>query len=181
MAYAYKTWTEGDPLLATDLNKASAGVEDAIADKVPTLPAMSPVGAVVAWLKSLTNTPALPANWVECNGQTLSDAASVYNGVVIPNLNGSGSTTKRFLRGHTASGAVGGEDTHTLSEAELPAHSHVVPTCSSGNFGNQSGRPIQGDSALTNGNNPATQNTGSGSAHNNLPSYYEVVWVMRIK
>src|SRR5947209_13481366 len=44
-----------------------------------------PVGAIVAWHKSYTHTPALPAQFVECNGQTLSDSASVYNGQVLPN------------------------------------------------------------------------------------------------
>jgi hypothetical protein len=43
---------------------------------------LAPIGAVIAWLKSYTNTPALPDSWVECNGQTLSDAYSVYNGQV---------------------------------------------------------------------------------------------------
>lgn len=68
-----------------------------------------PIGAVIDWLKTFTGTPAtLPAGWVECNGQTLSDADSVYNGEVIPNLNGD----NRFMRGNATSGAVGGSSTH---------------------------------------------------------------------
>ena len=48
-----------------------------------------PIGTILPWLKSLTNTPALDDRFVECNGQTLSDAESVYDGQTIPNLNGS--------------------------------------------------------------------------------------------
>jgi photosystem II stability/assembly factor-like uncharacterized protein len=47
-----------------------------------------PVGTVQAWLKNYDNTPALSSDWVECNGQTLSDAGSPFNGQVIPDLNG---------------------------------------------------------------------------------------------
>ena len=72
-----------------------------------------PVGTVCAWLKSYTNTPALDSRWVECNGQVLNDALSVYNGQTIPDLNGSSSTHK-FLRGMTTSGGTGGGDTTTL-------------------------------------------------------------------
>jgi len=53
----------------------------------------SPIGSVISWLKNYTNTPSLPTGWVECNGQTLSDVGSVYNGQIIPNLNGVIGTT----------------------------------------------------------------------------------------
>lgn len=64
----------------------------------------SPIGSITAWHKSFASTPALPSNWVECNGQTLSDADSVYNGQVIPDLNGGA----RFLRGSSTSGTMQG-------------------------------------------------------------------------
>jgi hypothetical protein len=48
----------------------------------------APIGSVMAWLKSFPNTPPLPSGWIECNGQVLNDADSVYNGAVMPNLNG---------------------------------------------------------------------------------------------
>ena len=51
--------------------------------------------------------------WVECNGQTLADAASVYDGQTIPNLNSFGGGTKRFLRGSTSSGNLGGSESHS--------------------------------------------------------------------
>lgn len=59
-----------------------------------------PIGAIIAWHKNLTGTPALPAGWVECNGGTLDNPDSPLHGQSIPNLNGD----KRFLRGGSASG-----------------------------------------------------------------------------
>ncbi len=73
---------------------------------ISPFPILAPIGSIVAWLKSYANTPALPSGWVECNGQTLSDADSVYNGQAIPNLNGD----NRFLRGNSTSGGTGGEE-----------------------------------------------------------------------
>lgn len=61
-----------------------------------------PIGTIVAWHKSLTGTPTLPDGWVQCDGQTLRDSASPYNGQVIPNLNGEA----RFLRGGATSGVA---------------------------------------------------------------------------
>jgi hypothetical protein len=120
-----------------------------------------PIGSVIAWLKSYPNTPSLPTGWVECNGQTLSDAGSVYNGQVIPNLNNSGgAATNRFLRGATASGGTGGSETHT--------HSVSLPQ-----------RPDQsGSGTAWYGAGSTPINTGSEST---LPSYYEVVWIIRVK
>jgi hypothetical protein len=119
-------------------------------------------------------TQKLEANYAECNGQSLSDAGSPYNGVTLPNLNGSGGGTQRFLRGKTRSGATGGEDTHALTIPELAAHTHssLVSTGQSVLTGGA------GVGESTSGN---TGSTGSGTAHENKPSYYEIVWVMRVK
>jgi len=67
--------------------------------------AILPVGTVLAWLKNMAGTPALPAGFVECNGQTITDNAykdSPYFNKTLPNLNGE----KRFLRGGSVSGVV---------------------------------------------------------------------------
>lgn len=68
-----------------------------------------PVGAIVAWVKSFPNTPALPDGFAECNGQTVGDPSSPYNGQSLPELNGS----HRFLRGSPVTGNTGGVETHT--------------------------------------------------------------------
>jgi hypothetical protein len=110
------------------------------------------IGGVYAWMKDLPGVPALGNEFVECNGQVLSDAGSPLDGVTLPNLNGASGGARRFLRGASASGGTGGADDHT----------HAVDD-------NAGLRVIQQGSDF--GVN------GSSS----LPSYYEVVWVMRVK
>jgi len=86
------------------------------AGQLTELKGLVPVGVTVALLKSLTGCPALPTEFVECNGQTLTDADSPFNSVVIPDLNayngGSPGGVQRFLRGKTTSGGTGGADDH---------------------------------------------------------------------
>lgn len=118
-------------------------------------------------------TPALPSNFVECDGSVLSDADSVFDGATLPDLNAG---TYRMLRGAISSGATGGADTHTLTTDEMPAHTH---TYNHVNFSdsNEAG----GSLASTNKASQTTSSTGGGSAHNNLPAYYSVVFIMKIK
>lgn len=118
-----------------------------------------PLGAVCAWLKTLNPALVLIPNWVECNGQTLNDPDSIYNGLVIPNLNGSGggANKKRFLRGSTTSGTTGGNDSIDTGTADRQI-------------------PVSSGSGLY-----AAPTTHLHTGLNILPSYYEVVWVMKIK
>lgn len=117
--------------------------------------AFAPTGCVMAWLKSYTNTPALPDSWVECNGQVLSDAKSPYNGQTIPDLNGTTDTDKLFLRGATSSGGTGGSATHYHTAA---------------------GGTVGGAQAA-----PSSVTTKLSDVQPNIPPYYEVVWIMRIR
>jgi hypothetical protein len=123
-----------------------------------TLAGAVPIGGGLAWLKSLGgNTPALPTEFVECNGQTLSDAQSIYNGQVMPNLN---SGTKRFVRGSSTSGTAGGADSHThATGAQASNGGYVQDPCFY---------------------NPVCPTYPMLSA-NNIPPYYEVVYVVRVK
>jgi len=113
-----------------------------------------PIGGIIPWLKSFTGTPALGDVWVECNGQVLDDGESVFDGDTIPDLNGD----NRFIRGDSASGNTGGSETHT--------HPLSTDTFGDNGDGGTSRR------VLTSTNTQATST---------LPTYYSVVWIMRIK
>jgi uncharacterized protein (TIGR02145 family) len=121
-----------------------------------------PVGGLVAWLKDLSGTPLLPSNFAECNGQTISDAESPFNGVTLPNLG------SKFLMGSTSSGGTGGTATHghggsvTNVSANFPVTATVSPPMS----------------ATSPADHTHTLNISSAS---NIPPYYTVVWIIRIK
>jgi hypothetical protein len=85
-----------------------------------------PLGAVLATFPGLIGAYACAATtaadalgFVKCGGQTISDATSAMNGVVVPNINNS-----VFLMGATSSGTTGGANTLDLSHAHTYAHTH---------------------------------------------------------
>jgi hypothetical protein len=87
-----------------------------------------PLGAVLPTFPALTGAYACAATtaadsngYVLCQGQTIVDATSTMNGVVIPNIN-----NDVFLKGNTTSNTSGGANTVTLTSTELPSHTHTV-------------------------------------------------------
>jgi hypothetical protein len=135
---------------------------------------MCPIGSILAWHKSFPGTPALPANFVECNGQVLNDIGSVYNGQTIPDLNGGG----RFLRGASTSG--------TLQADAFQGHKHravssagtagTLTTPSTSVNTNPGFDDVFVDNPYTDGIN-GTPRTASETRPVNM----SVVWVMRVK
>ena len=118
-----------------------------------------PVGGIIAWVKSFANTPILPDGFVECNGQTLNDSESPFDGQDIPLLNGTDESDKLFLRGATTSGATGGTDTHCH-------YLCVYYDCFDLSYG---------DTYITCYVDYYT------TTEYHIPPCYEVVWVMRVK
>ena len=154
---------ENTPLDAVEM-RAQLNALKALIDALQTqVNGLLPVGFIGAWPKGRVNLPALPGTWVECNGQTLDDPQSPFHGQVIDDLNGA-TGPKRFLRGAATSGGTGGADTHThdidlqimsANTADGGDHTSVIPT--------------------------VYTTTAPSPAGTELPSYYEVVWVMRVK
>jgi len=107
----------------------------------------------------------------------------------LPNLSGSvplgvGTSGQAGATAHTL-GQVGGEETHVLtSPGELPAHTHGENTpalSSGGTYLIYPGVPTNSGSGSSNGgagSYPATASTGSGGAHNTLPPYQGVNWII---
>ena len=127
---------------------------DQLAAQVAALGTMFPVGCIAGYLKSLPQMPALPGTWVECDGQVINDAASPLNGVVTPDINGAAGP-QRFLRGASTSGGTGGADMLSIP-SEVPVDNNGEASTTTVVSGPQADLPM-------------------------LPSYYEVVWVMRVK
>lgn len=153
-----------------------------------------PVGAIVAWHKTL-GASTLPGSFVECSGQTINDVASPYNGLTIPDLNGSA----RFLRGGTSSGALQDDafqgHKHTLNAGQtIHLLNYVHPAGSFELFGADQ-RACTGAGGCSSGYydvynivSPSIDNSPSEGAHGaprfateTRPRNMSVVWVMRIK
>ena len=120
---------------------------------------------------TIYKTPQLNGTWVECNGQVLSDAASLYNGATIPNLNAG---TYKMLRGALTSGATGGG-----------VHNHQWYSYSGGagtsiTFGATAQTGFSYDSA-GNAQAVAFNLTEFTDKIESLPYYYSVVFIMRVK
>ena len=132
-----------------------------------------------------------PKGWALCNGQLLpinqnqalfSLLGTTYGGdgrvnFALPDLRGR--TPIHVGSGHTL-GERGGEQAHTLSQAELPTHIHLVAASTADNGGNDNptGRFLGGannmyhsPTNLTTMNAGTITNTGGSQAHSNMQPY----------
>lgn len=117
---------------------------------------------------TIYGTTELPDNWVECNGQTLSDAESIYNGAVIPDLNSAAEETHgRFIRGAATTSGI-------TEASQVKAHTHGIT------IGDGSGSSAQA-SGWDGVGTAGTQTSDSTGGTEGRPASVTMFWVMRIK
>lgn len=154
-----------------------------------------PVGIIMPFAGS-----SAPTGYQFCNGQALDrstfsnlfsaigttygvgDGSSTFNvpdlrGRVIAGLDTMGSTTSQDrltnqtggIDGDTL-GATGGDETHTLTAIQLPAHNHFVALGFSGTQSENTGSGIRttGQGTGSGSNISTSNNTPNGQAHNNV-------------
>ena len=119
-----------------------------------------PSGGIIMW-EDANN---IPQGWFLCDGS-----------------NGTPDLRDKFIVGAGStynSGDTGGATTHTLTTAEMPAHTHStgLPVVSGGDaYG--AGDGWASDRYST--SSGTSGSTGSGNAHNNLPPYYALVYIKK--
>lgn len=132
----------------------------------------SPLGTIIMWSGTIGS---IPIGWGLCNG-------TVYGSITSPDLRG------RFIVGYNPGdadydniGDSGGEKTHILVTAEMPAHTHSVGyTGDSPNFNGTTGQaqPAPGTSG-----SPITPyitgSAGGGTAHENRPPFYTLAYLIK--
>ena len=138
-----------------------------------------------------------PSGWAQCNGQFLpinqnqplfSLLGTMYGGkgqttFQLPDLRG---RVGLHRSGQYTQGSAFGEEAHTLSQAETPAHNHLIQASSQ--EGNQAApsilasagnfyRPFSDPTTLQ----PETlSNVGGSQAHNNMPPYLVLNWCIAL-
>jgi hypothetical protein len=122
-----------------------------------------PFGLVALWCGSADN---IPAGWLLCDGR-----------------NGTPDLRERFVLGAGGRyrvGQNGGEETHTLTAAEMPSHSHSFDTYACrGADGNANSGWSSGD-CIDHRYNPTFSYSGGNQPHNNMPPYYALCYIMKI-
>ncbi len=127
-----------------------------------------PIGSIIAWNKSMPETPPLPVGWVECNGQVLSDSESPYDGATMPDLNGQG----RLLFGGSISGTLRTEDYN-------PPHTHQAGNLKYA-INNNDYHTAQGTTTSARYNGAISGETTSSTSGTPFNGF-QVVWIMRVR
>lgn len=136
-----------------------------------------PVGGIVIW-SGFTTT--IPEGWALCDGRT-------SNGRTTPNL------SNRFVLGAgggRAASAIGGEETVTLKIENIPQHRHAY-YYKGGNISSLAWKNANdfydktGHYSKYSDNKGYTETTGGAQGktvgHNNMPPYYALCYIMRVK
>ena len=130
----------------------------------------------------------IPNGWSICDGTNETPdlrgrfilGGSLVAGTMGKDMNGVLLTEQLFTG---ISAKTGGEEKHILSLSEMPSHNHSITFNSSGNGNDTSG--VQGASWFKGTNNTAATGGNSSNknitdAHNNMPPYHVLIYIMKI-
>jgi hypothetical protein len=157
-----------------------------------------PIGAIIDWWRPSGSALQLPDNFAICDGQTINDPDSPFNGQQVPNLQG------QFIQGVTTTANIGSSGGSAQANVDftvqLPATTGAIPTSAPPAGADQNPGLIQGGDPNTGyrfdlvyqGTGSSKWNDGQhvhtlgGTAPGNatvgiVPPWYGLLKIVRIK
>ena len=174
--------------------KVSGSVVFQDESSINTAPMSLPSGVIMPFAGQ-----SAPEGWMLCFGQEVNrdtysdlfmilgdtygsgDGSSTFN---LPDLRGrmllgidnmGGESANRVVNEQAdVLGGNGGEENHTLTEDEMPSHSHSGSMSQSGGGGSHSG------SGAHHGNSNNTSESGGNQPHNNMPPFITINYIIKL-
>jgi microcystin-dependent protein len=134
---------------------------------------LTPKGGIIAWKFSSTNIVngvlIPPPTWALCDGQN--GTPDLKGRFILGGGHGTGLTSR-------LPDATGGAETVTLTEAQMPSHSHNYALVNApwppGDHGGRSQNVWRGAQTA------ATTPTGGNQPHENMPPFYVLAYIMKL-
>ena len=130
--------------------------------------AVVPVGGIIMWSGDIAS---IPSGWALCNGAN--GTPDLRDKFVVGATSDSSGTSYPGLQ----PGASGGEAEVTLTEAQLPSHTHTWDRQDSSTNANYRPWPANNNDVVK--TTTETGATGGDQPHNNLPPYLTLAFIMR--
>jgi len=175
-------WTAEDDSTWDTIHAALGEAYDELMSEY--MPDFTLVGTIVAYAGVLAS---IPDKWLLCDGAILDvddypDLRDVLDTpfddntfLYLPDLR------SQFIYGASFNsdlGDTGGADTHTLTTAEIPAHTHTVARGNA--IGNNASFVVEADGSTPSFATQNTGSTGSGGSHNNMPPYMKLFYIIKV-
>jgi microcystin-dependent protein len=133
-----------------------------------------PSGIIVMWKGSVAS---IPDGWALCNGSN--GTPDLRDRFIVGARQDDGGVAKTNVTGSLTQ--TGGEVTHTLTEAELPSHRHQIKRERSVTTGSDTTKIARtADTSSTIDADVFSEYTGGDLAHNTLPVYYALAFIMKL-
>ena len=185
---AYDTWKPSVDSGIANLNSWKTTVDGGIYTINTQLQSMSgaiaasttvPRFTIVAFAGLAT---AIPSGWAFCDGTN--GTPDLRARFIVGTTNGTSPDGNDRVGTNIAPGSIGGERNHILSVAEMPAHTHGIPAHDAFTGASISDPRKNNNFNSTNpadlGGTDITYATGGGLAHNTVPPYYALAYIMKL-
>jgi microcystin-dependent protein len=132
-----------------------------------------PRGVIVMWSGKIAD---IPSGWALCDGTN--GTPDLRDKFIVGARRDDNAIAKTTVSGSFTQN--GGEAIHVLTIAEIPAHTHSVGFNDTANSSDGGRNTVSRSNYGTPGGAFVSDSTGAGGAHNNLPPYYALAYIMKL-